>query len=613
MRRETKTILYSEWEVVTRRQLFQLGAVGGIALVLPGCGGGGGDGGGGGGAGKLARTQPTGDLRNQFEQFSAAVELVGLGWQGASPACDAALAFLNSPGRGRGTSDAVDVMRGVAYTLDALKDTYQRTAQMGIKLDDMAHLGDAVTANNGLVGDSSLSNPQYMAAMLDRHYHLMKALCGMQKTFSVAGIQQFINLVREATDPYEKVVAYAILADTFNEWVGTLLKSSNQPPSPALLLAMDSTINPDTLEAQIARIPGIINQLPMPTGPPDAPTRHLLDYNHLTSYLGTFAKLYLTLPEDTLLPNFFTATEKFSNGIRRLASDFRTNPHIQTPFLQNASKSIFQEKAFQLAGKALEYGIGGTNGIYTRGILELGRAAFQTVTMGVAAVGTAVSFVGSAVFGALAVNSAYSFYSSAEKCKDDLLKEQARQIEDSLKKLDASYRRDGQLPAGRDVPVLASARGHEADQVAAFRGRLRLLKLPSGFSFTEPIDPEAARGALAAVGAAGKGMDCEAAERAFVKLMTDYLRRNQAALGAAPVLGQEDAIAYAASELAVLAVREPGVTLVSVPAITDAQLMCTGRGFIPKRGSADLTTLPALPSLSELPLTFGLGANIHAK
>ena len=605
---------------VTRRQLLQLCVTSGIALALPGCGGGGGEGGGGSSTSPLARTALTGDLRNQIEQFNTAVERVGLGWQSGSPACDAARAFLNRPGRGRGPSDAVDIIQGVVYTLDALKDVYQRTAQMGLKLDDLANLSDAVTSTNGLVGQSSLSNPQYMAAMLDRHYHMMRALCGMQKTFAVAGIQQLINLTRAATDPYEKVVGYSVLADTFNEWVGTLLKTARRSANPALLLALDGTINPDTIEAQIARIPGIVAQLPMPTGPPDAPSRGLLDYDHLTSYLGTFAQLYLTLPEDTLLPNFFTATEKFSHGIRRLASDFRTNPHIQTPFLQSASKAVFQDKAFEYVGKALEFGIGGTNGIYARCILELGKAAFDTVSMGLAAVGTSVSFLGSVVFGALAVDKAYSFYTKAQKCEDDLLKEQARQIAENLKKIDDSYKRDGSLPPGRDIPLPPNASSLEWDKVFTGRQQQRGLQFsfvsPGATEFnwiSEPIDPDEERGTLNAVGVGGSGVDCAAAERAFVKLMVEYLRRHKDTLNVINAVGQPNAIRYSASQLAVLVEREPGATKVSVPAITDAQLLCVAKGFVPRRGMADLTTLASMPSMSALPATFGLGVNIHAK
>ncbi|WP_395141214.1 hypothetical protein [Armatimonas sp.] len=610
MIRQTKVGVRPELEVFTRRQVLQLCATSGIALALPGCGGGGGDSGGGGGAGALARTKLTGDLRNQIEQFNAAVEQVGLGWQGSSPACDAARSFLNSPGHGRGPVDAIDAMRGVSLVMDALKDTYQRTAQMGLKLDDMGHVGDSVTTANSLVGDSSLSNPQYMMAMLDRHYHMMKALCGIQKTLSVAGIQPLINLVRATTDPYERVVGYSILADTFNTWVGTLLKTSNKLANPSLLLALDSTINPETIEAQIARIPGIVSQLPMPTGPPH-PTRSPLDYNHLTSYLGTFADLYLTLPADTLLPNFFTATEKFSNGIRRLASDFRTNPHIQTPFLQGASKAAFQDLAFNWAGKALEFGIGGTNGINARCTLELGKAAFETITMGVAAVGTSVTFVGGVVYGALAANSAYSFYTAAQKCEDDLLKEQARLAAESLRRLDESYRVDGNLPAGRGVTIPPSGI-HEHDQIRALQTWFRSAKFPQDFDFDRiTIDPEVERGTLNAIGG-GSGGDCEAAEKAFLKLMVDFMKRNRATINPI-VVPETNVVSYVASQFSVLVTREPGATQLTVPAITDAQLLCTAKGFIPRRGSVDLTTIPAMPSLGALPVTFGLGVKIHAK
>jgi hypothetical protein len=60
-----------------------------------------------------------------------------------------------------------------------------------------------------------------------------------------------------------------------------------------------------------------------------------------------------------------------------------------------------------------------------------------------------------------------------------------------------------------------------------------------------------------------------------------------------------DALDFFAALLAILVRREPGTTEATVPAITDAQLLCTAPGFLPQQSvdPVDLTTVECLAAL----------------
>ena len=60
--------------------------------------------------------------------------------------------------------------------------------------------------------------------------------------------------------------------------------------------------------------------------------------------------------------------------------------------------------------------------------------------------------------------------------------------------------------------------------------------------------------------------------------------------------------------------REPQATFSEIPAITSAQLLCTGVGFIPSRSLTpmNLAAIPTMPDLTAITnLVGGVPINVH--
>ena len=178
---------------------------------------------------------------------------------------------------------------------------------------------------------------------------------------------------------------------------------------------------------------------------------------------------------------------------------------------------------------------------------------------------------------------------------------------------------DGKLPNLQNTPALTTPNRAECDQLSRAGVKKLHIDLPaqkgSSVSVTS-LSPETARAILSGYPqttavSSPPPRTFDNIETAAGTLVNDLGKRNPDTVQATP---SGNGLDFYGSDFVGLVRREAGSTGASIPAITNAQLLCTAPGYIPMRSaqpidlSAPGATLPSLNPLS----TLGTGVNINA-
>ena len=307
---------------LSRRRFLNLAAGSSITLaslpLLDGCGGG--NSSASGVAVNTSRTVLTGNLSNQLTQHAQAIDDFSTIALRSSTAVDDAGSFLTSIGsRAATVPTAENFIQSVYYGYRTTKVLYERQIDMLIGLDNITYIGDVATTKNNLVGTASISNPQWGAAMMARSYKNIQFLAILMKHWQTSGIEPLMLDVQKETDASTASAKYIVLSFLFNEWVDMITANSNTATDPSWKLADTSTINMATIQSEAARIPAIIDALPLgPSYRYAAPATkavvdEVLDSPTFKAFSGAFMDVISKLFNENSSSDIIDGWQKFPN------------------------------------------------------------------------------------------------------------------------------------------------------------------------------------------------------------------------------------------------------------------------------------------------------------
>ena len=589
---------------LSRRQLLILLGAAGAACLLPGCGGGGGI---GGHVDDLdsARKIPTGPLADQVNMYSGAVESLSSTWTGSSETMTAGKAFLDANPEhmhdlGRAEGDYAAKMYHATYFGHAVAlESYERVLNQFIGLDDIGVIGKIITDQNGLINESSLENPQWVAAMLERSFNALVVFETILKVFQTMGLAQWMDMVRATTDPDERLVAYDLVATMFNQWVDGVAKAHGLTANPAHKLDVSSAVTAESALTEINRIPDIVDAMPL--GPGYRPAESAISRSSgssggdLAAGAGkSFGMTFLAY----MAHEFAHVTE---HGAK--VNSVGVVKHMAGSAIKHTAGSRLDTLAVNFISAGLEQGIGGQGGKAAYCAVQIAHHTYRTAQYTSYAIGASGTVVGAVVLGGVATYYAYKTFSTIAECKDELSDRHSRGRENNFKRLDDGYRPDGGFPPGRDVPAPTGSQT-ECDQLAnngLGEGDLD----PTGGSGGGPGDPDyrsfepdpVRRLFCAAFNGSTRGPDLP---RTFTNLRLGAAALIFDFVKGYPILNAQATptrLRFIKSDFAILLRREPNTQSIVLPAITSAQLLCSAPGFIPHRNKEpmNLATIDKLP------------------
>ncbi len=591
-----------------RRREFLLLSGAAVTSLLPGCGGGNGSGGTiATGLTPVPRTQPTGDLASQIDQFSRSVDSLSLTFGGTSSDVTAYKNFLTGAGLGRDAApDFNNYIQIHQLMLPVIRGMYERVVNAQIGLDDTAALAEAVSSKNGLKGAASLVNPQWTAGMMDLQHAHLNYWRAQSEVFQTNSLYLIGEATLAATTPLNMKLLYAMLVKTHNDWVDTVCANSRVTVNPEWQLDLSAGVNAANIPAQVGRLPTILAQVPMGPGYRDAVARNATLPQTYGSFYGqaaasAFAENFLGSPGPVSFvmsdpKGFFT---KLAEGD---GPGLNVIPQLMTNLATSAIGEVFGKKANCIAKLAVDGG--------------------NLAAVVVAAIGTSETIVGSVIFGALALAQACAMIDTWRECLPALgitQSEPGKKVLDFLQQLCQK-----KLPTNRNIPAYPMQETTECDQIrnaSVFKVTIPVPGPKPPLDYTNsPIDTlrQILCGALTGLGGRGSRAGEIPIPRTYANLelmslglLYDLTKRNVDTLQ--PV-ATATSLSFFRAETSILIRREPGATASNVPAITDAQLLCSAPGFIPSRstGDMDLTQIPSFPNLQALS-SIAPGGQINVK
>jgi len=626
--------------LLTRRQIMILTGGAAATLFLPGCGGfrrlGGFDSGPDPGVNPpgvnlvaAPRSEPTGDLQNQINQFSETVDLLSSTWMGQSEAFSELDSFIASnPGLSRSRAEEISpkaAFQGVWYGINATREAYERTANFALALDDVGYVGDKVTNANGLKGTAAVNNPQWIAAMIEQNYHSLGITGSLMQLYQKVGLGRFIDFVKSQTDPTERGVAYGIVANVFNDWVDAVAASAQVPANESWKLDLSESVTVDNLHQQVDRIAGIVNVLPFGPGYRTASGRSTLGKNlegirdnYLPTLLGSFVEFAFKTNTNKDFAVNWIKTQSLDMSLFRLRQAV-TRQGLWKNLGGDLGNGLLTNVGFSLV-KSLAAKNGPKAGLHAC-LLSVAPTLYDIYKLTAASVATAATIVGPLVFGSLAAFQAQQAINGVENCFDDFTEvneENLRRLKKEFDERAKSRLNGGNEPPGRDVPARTNPSRAECDQLAAAGIGRGEIELPPDESDLLNAESNILRELLCGALTGSTRSSHSAPPRTFKNvelaaagLLLDFAKRNANTIEAQV---EPNKLRFFRSDFALLIRREPGSQSVTVPAITNAQLLCSSPGFIPMRSDSpkDLTQIPGLPELQ--PITeLGTGVNVGVR
>jgi hypothetical protein len=580
------------------------------AYSLSGCGGGGGD----AGTINVVRPEPSGDISSQLNQYSRAIATLSGSFQGSS----AAFGRLTNFNATRSRADSAPTeayFSGMMLGLDACKEIYERCANVAVALDDATYLGDRVSSTNSLSGPSSLQNPQWAGAMMDRNVDAMTFYGGVMQMMQTGLIAECVAAIGTPVADQDKMIRYGWFVILFNRWVGRVAKLANQPVNPGWVLADVEGMSWAQAQVELARIPAIVQALPFGPGPRSAMTGRADGVDLGTglsasgSFVGAVGELFI--PSGT-------AAEIWAENPTLAREVVKLNLTSLSGLGQLAKGFVKGFGTDYVVGKGADYlqeAIGGVNGAIAGCAVRVAKGIFDVSTSVAAMCATSVTIVGGVVYGAKLVLDAAQLYMSLDQCVNDYFDAKNKEcVTIAGSDLDSSYTPGGSTPPARDVQNNPPPRDLECDQLSNRNLKrkkpcLTREKFPD-IDDWKAITPQDARGSLSGQGA-GRSVGSRTYNQvtnAAAGLMRDYCGRNASDTG---YQVDNDGMEVIISDFALLVRREQGSTSTPAPALTSANMLCTGVGSIPKRnaGPMNLAAMPQWPTLRVLS-QLGNGATI---
>lgn len=625
---------------MTRRNFIALSSGTIAGICLPGCGGGGGNSGGGSPVTppvtgpSLPRPQPTGDLAAQLTQYSKAADTLSQTWMGSSQAVSNLQTFLanRSVGASRdASSTAAEFIQCTAFSLNALQVIYERIANSIVSLDDLTYLGDTTARfNSGLVEISVVSNPQWGAAMIQRSYLALRAVSVLMSIQQSQGIAQISTFVQSQTDSTQRLVAYAILASLFNEWINRAAGAIGVPVNPNWQLNVSANMTVDQVPQQLSAISGILASLPF--GPGYRPTfsfardvgstsdTSLFDEarNIFNSFVGTMGEMFVNVSNKVVLSQWAANPVLTAQYIKSALQRPLFQTVLLTKLASEIGKDIFIDK---IIAPLLTPFVGAMDAAAVANAIKIANDIYSLSTDIASIILTSESVVGPLVYGYQALNAYADLIKDLNNAKILLTAAQQQALQDATA-LDGNGSMGGSQVPGRTLPAATNPAGAESDQFWQSLGEHVIktsISIPptdtrgtrAGGPTVGSLMPADARAILLGNGGGGAPRSFNNVAIAAASLLYDIGNRNPDTVKATL---SGDTLQFYGVDLPLLIRRVAGDQSVVVPAITNAQLLCTSPGFIPMKSVSPVDlTLPgaSLQALNPItPLGIGVGINV---
>ena len=617
---KNQDIMTGHIQYLSRRKLIQLSLCLGVSSIFSGCGGGGSSSSEEIISPFLAqRAEPAGSLKDQVDQYSGAMDILSSIYLAPSnDAIESARGIFDvTRSRAMDSRPAEDFYRAAAYGSIVSSLAVERINNAVVALDSALYLGDRASATNSLSGNANLSNPQWGAEMLRRLLNIQSALNDQARFYQQAGVLEIATAVSGADSYAKKAVAYAVLRDSYHHWLDRMSGKLAITIPDNLRLNVAPEMSGEVMDAEVNRLPTLLSQVPQG-----------IAYNTVTRRKDTngdspFEDFVGSTFMDALIEKFFQKELAPGAGILGFKGwvdklDFQKqlkSETLNTLILQEVTGTgrtlLSIGKGFGIdflkagatglildgIGYAIERTAGKPAGCaykLTENSIKVG-FGFATFMGGVSAtfatggLGLIAGIAATASF----LSSVNDLKNAINECKDlggSPDPEKVNQLEE-----------DAQMPPTRNVPALTNPRSAECDQLSR-AGVIKRTVPQAKHSFS----PEEARGILCGLATATRATSTPRTftnlESSGRSLLQDYVQRHSTLTNPALENGN---LSFFASDFAMLIRREPGSSQVEVPAITQAQLLCSGSGFIPMRSESpkniqDILSLPELQPLSEL-------------
>lgn len=577
-----------------RKQFLQLAAVLPLAALV-GCGGGG-DGGGGGTVEAIPvdRTTVTGDLKTQIEQFNQATFRLATTWRGSSPALDALKNVVT-----RALPGVRAPLQATAIGLDGARVTFERLCNQALSLDDIGHTSHTVSTGNNLQGANNLDNPTWLAGMMAQNVASLKVVGALYSILQVSGLGELQAWVLSRPTDAGKLTAYAMMASLVNAWVDAVCAATGTTVNPAWKLGVGADVTAESIPAQFEPLMATVLALPFgpgarPGGSGDAGLG-VGSTNFGAALLGALtAQVFSGQSLSTINPTtarFDLSTRLGSAGI------------LQTLAAQPGGVAAAQAlvDGWLSSTEPADWPGGGEEAINCQ--IQIVGTTYNFFNALRASVIESQSAFGTIVLGNQALAAFDAMDVAIETCGSVYQKALWERQQCARKVLHDFRFANGSAVTERQIPEVSIV-GLELDQVtggAANRIRVTLCieVEQEGPGKVRGLDVATSRAVIAGSGGAIP-RTFMAVDNAAANLLADLTERFDVELqGDWQANGT---FTFLPSNFASFLRREPGAEFVTIPAISQAALLCSGPGFLPSRttGNIDLATITSLPILNVM-------------
>ena len=610
--------------IPTRREFLIGAGVSATTLYLAGCGGGGSETVNGAG---VSRTTLSGALTDQVNQFSLASEQIGNIWEGSSPALTSLQTFANGGNRSSrvvGAGSRV-MIQAVWYSLLGVRSSYERLANGLLAEDDQGYVADAIDASNGFSGNTGTSNPQWLAAVMLQTYSAFRVTGALMKIIQVAGVKQMAEWAAAQSTDTNKMIAYGMLADCFNNWIDAIQKGINGASLAEFKLDVSAAVTPANVAAQIAKIPVLLSTIPFGPGyrvggtasgiPVDDMLTGTGASNFSMSFFGSIVKIMIsagTLPEN------YPAVVDLSTATYDLAARLGTTglgPQITT---LAGSLTAAQTAANTLLSKLLDSVLPALDGSAATSLVNIASGAYGVVAAVAQAILSDHSLIGDALSGEIALGYLSTEIGYINNSGNDTMKAILKSVDCDISYLQSTYLIGGNTVALRSIPVENIPSRIETDQIGASSSTLicqnTLCYPPPNAGWDgNPSNKSISvyRETLSGLFPTGQApRTFNNAEICGAGLFYNLLFRNSGTLR--PDFVTDNRLIFCTSNFARVLRRSPGAVIAKLPSITAAALLCTAPNFAPSRnnGPVDLSKISSLGVLSPL-TTLVPGVAVH--
>ena len=569
-----------------------------------------------------SRTAISGDLAAQYNQFSTIAQRTSDTWLGTSGALDA---LLNLPNRSsRAPSDARVVIQALTIGLNGTRSAYERLCNLALHLDDLGAAAAAVTSNNGLTGSNALNNEQWLTAMIAQNYAAVSVTGTLFIIQLIAGLPEARAWALARTNEIDRLAAYGLVADTFNTWVDALTAAGNITPNAAWKLDVSSAVTSANITAKLGQIDTILPQLPFSPGyrKPGASLSQVDDaslgavgiQNFAQSFTGALARLTLST---AALTDSFPQTVDTTKAHYDVTARLGTTGLGQTIAALNGGLSAAQTVIDGLLASTDGTTWPGVTGDSAQCQVQIVVKTYGFLQALATALITTQSALGSLITGSQALQFLTDLENTMTTCGSAIQLALWNAVKADRDLLKSQQLYNGEVPTTRQVSVVRVTGLRELDQIGA-AGAICTNKLTISAPDVCPLNPKnpVISDYRTIIGGLTKLVNCPRTFRNVLICITGLLYEiaQRYPDTVAATWETDSSIKFCSQTFARVLRREPEATFAEVPAITSAQLLCTGVGFIPSRSltPVNLAIIPVMPRLFEISnLTGGVPIHVH--